>query len=1179
MFPWEGLSLGLPLMLAGLAIFLSIRLLLHQPVQNPAQVPALPDVDSKTGEAILVLSRGKVIQISPGARALFQLKAEERPDLDRLARRFRPADGFLNACAGGQPARLVLDGRMLECTAYPLAAPSLTVIALREPDLPGPDSSASGRSLHEFMDLVTAMTSSLDLNDTVQAVMDSAARLVAADWMRVCVWDAAEQTMRPYVRFTGEERWLESASRTNSPGASRLAEKQQPILITVLAADAEENPRPGFLRSYLGVPLLRDGQLVGTIELASMAAGALRPQDLQAIQLLSGPAAAALLSACSHADRQKRLSELDGLAQLSQAFGSARDPHTLFSSLVKSILPLLPVEIMGFLLYNETQHVLEGQSPFHGLPEQFLEMYRLPVLQGSPLEKALIERDVLLTENAAEDSRWEALGLGAMGRGASLRETALIPLHSGGRMLGYLQVSNPSGYAGFRVQDLHLMALIANQAAPVIDNLILLQQQRQRAQRAEALRRVASLASSAANLEEILKYSLQELARLLQADVAAIFLLPSSGSELHFQPASMFGDREPLPDALGSLRMDDAQFHFTVTGSLRVFATGSLSGESAVIPFYQAIQSFWKIESLVAVPLIVRDQGIGELWLGSTRAQAFDAGSQQVAVTAAGQLAGVVEQSYLVEQTDESVRRRMEHLTALTRVNQELNSSTDLRYLLQRIYEEAVQATRADCGTLRFFDLERPSGGEPRTRFYIGEAPDESLDSLEKNVLQRGQLLNIADTLQAGYSGAHADILSALIVPIGYQARQAGLMVLHARTAGRFDSVAVEVAQSLAALVAVVLGNGLDHEEKSQQEEVLKRELDTFGRLLSTTHLQQPLEQQLSAVAEAIRGATPFQMAVISVYRPSDYALERICAAGLPAESWEELRTHRQPWQAVTALFLPEYRVGSAYFIPADRQPLVPIEIHTVTVLPQMEHSGSDAWDGDDLLIIPLLDREGQPLGLISVDAPADGRRPDWRTFQSLDLFALQASLLLENDRQAQRLQAGLEQAQAELQRLEAVSADLPALIRREQEQRGQIDFLEQRVARLHSGLEVAESANRAGGQAAMLRTLAEQLLEHFQMDCALIAGQEGEALRLLEIVGPLDPAANPEALFGQRNPLHQALQDGRVLLAADLVNTPEWSDCALLERLGARSFLAMPLSGERGCRSAAHWIPSAAAL
>jgi len=74
-------------------------------------------------------------------------------------------------------------------------------------------------------------------------------------------------------------------------------------------------------------------------------------------------------------------------------------------------------------------------------------------------------------------------------------------------------------------------------------------------------------------------------------------------------------------------------------------------------------------------------------------------------VTAGGQLASAIEQSILYSQTDQNLRQRLDQLTALTRLSRELNTTLQLEPLLQRIYDEALHTTDADCGTILLFDL------------------------------------------------------------------------------------------------------------------------------------------------------------------------------------------------------------------------------------------------------------------------------------------------------------------------------------------------------------------------------------------------------------------------------------------------------------------------------------------
>ncbi len=73
-----------------------------------------------------------------------------------------------------------------------------------------------------------------------------------------------------------------------------------------------------------------------------------------------------------------------------------------------------------------------------------------------------------------EDESWHELGIQDYARAASWRDTALIPLISSGRPLGYLQISNHrKPEMTFAQDEMRLLNIVANQVAPIIDNLTL----------------------------------------------------------------------------------------------------------------------------------------------------------------------------------------------------------------------------------------------------------------------------------------------------------------------------------------------------------------------------------------------------------------------------------------------------------------------------------------------------------------------------------------------------------------------------------------------------------------------------------------------------------------------------------------------------------------------------------
>jgi PAS domain S-box-containing protein len=1190
MFQLNAVSLGILFIALGLVIWVVIRLLMRgvpgRRSTNPApeKVEISDKLNANQNAVLEVQTGGWVVSINERGRQLFELQKGEEPNLERLARRVRPAETFLSLCVSEGEARFVLNGRLVEGTSYFLEdkPTPLMMVTIRQPELVESlgegEAGLSSHTLQTITALTQSMAANLDLETTLSAIFDNVDKLIPADFMEITIWEVENEWLVPYrvLSLPGVERKLEYPSIRYHVGegySGYLARERQPLLISDVEARSDlrlvADSLPIPIHSYLGVPLIMGGEFIGTLELGSLNTGMFSPKDLGLINLLSGQAAIAIHNALLFRQEKRRAAELAGLAQLAQAFSSARDPKGLYTLLVQSIVPLIQVEIIGFLIYNENQHVLEGQVPFYGLPQQFMEMYHLPIPPGSMVEKTLLTQDVIISDNAMEDAHWKELGLDPMAITASLRDTVLIPLISARHMLGYLQASNHiKGVIGFSQDEIRLLTIIANQAAPIIENSNLVLQTRQRAQRAEGLRRIASLAGSAATLDEILKYALQELAELVHADVAAVFLLDQMEGSLRFHNSSLYGDFPNLPDRNTSLLVDDPQFPFSATGGQHHFSSGHLSEATAIIPFYQQIREFWKCESLIIVPMMVRDRGIGELWLGSQNPDYFERGDLQMAMTAAGQIAGVVEQSYLAQQTDESLRQRVDQLTALTRISRELSTSLDLKYLLELVHAEALRTTRAECGTILLFNTPQDQvGKDSQIRFFIGDPPVGDLSEAELDALNIGEPVSLSDAALQVFSTSHLGIQSAMLAPILYQDKRIGLISLHSAIAQRFDKSALEIAQSLAAHASVALGNAFQYEDQLKSAERLKRQLETQNKLSQVSHTlltASTRQEALAAIADAIQQTTVFQVVVISLCDSQTGILHRVHGAGLTQSVWEDLVSHTQPWASIARILEPDYRFGNVYFIPADKLPVVPEDLHMVTVLSSVDNKEVDAWNPDDMLLVPLYDSHNMPLGLISLDAPLDGRRPDRPTLEALELFALQVCMFLENNALTDSLKEQLGALQADQQRLTGAAdharQHLPMLLQQGLEKSLTIQQLSHQIERVQSGLEMAEIVSRQPDIPSVLRTLGRELLTRFNLQTVLMAEKTPNGPRFIEPIGSVPENVNPESYYGQRNPLRQLLEDSQVLIVPDLGGDAEWRSNPLLTALHGRSFIGLPL-------------------
>ncbi|MBT7991335.1 MAG: GAF domain-containing protein, partial [Anaerolineae bacterium] len=342
---------------------------------------------------LLVHTGGGVDYVNMAARQLFGLDENEIPNLERFARRVRPSDIFWQLCASEGQARFSVGGKLVEAVSYQVPGRnSAILLSLRQPEISSglaDSQDVSGSVLRIITDFGQAIAENLNLDATLSAVLENVDKLVASDILEVKVRDQMRNVFVSY-RFgmeDGRARLERSMDTRFGNYSTYIAEEEAPLFVS----DTESYQELAFLketdqysiRSYMGLPLLAGGELVGMLEVGQIAPDVYSDEDQDILKLLAGQAAVAIRNALLYENEQRRAKELSSLASLAQSVGSLQDREDYFAALVKSIQPLFDVDIVGFLLYDEDRRVLKGQVPFVGIPAHIVNIYRTEVAVDS----------------------------------------------------------------------------------------------------------------------------------------------------------------------------------------------------------------------------------------------------------------------------------------------------------------------------------------------------------------------------------------------------------------------------------------------------------------------------------------------------------------------------------------------------------------------------------------------------------------------------------------------------------------------------------------------------------------------------------------------------------------------------------------------------------------------------
>ncbi len=173
------------------------------------------------------------------------------------------------------------------------------------------------------------------------------------------------------------------------------------------------------------------------------------------------------------------------------------------------------------------------------------------------------------------------------------------------------------------------------------------------------------------------------------------------------------------------------------------------------------------------------------------------------------------------------------------------------------------------------------------------------------------------------------------------------------------------------------------------------------------------LTATLQAVADAVVSSLGFGVAVVNVVRP-DGDLEVAAVAGNeesrqalagrvgPRADWERLLASGEEWGSLR--FIPEGSVDAGE---------IPSYIPDLPVV-----DDPDAWHPLDGLLAPLRAPGGELVGVLSVDEPVNGKRPDRWQCELLEMFAVHAAIAIDNTRlhtEARQALVRLQQEQAAL--------------------------------------------------------------------------------------------------------------------------------------------------------------------
>ncbi|HSH03208.1 MAG TPA: GAF domain-containing protein [Anaerolineae bacterium] len=338
-------------------------------------------------------------------------------------------------------------------------------------------------------------------------------------------------------------------------------------------------------------------------------------------------------------------------------------------------------------------------------------------------------------------------------------------------------------------------------------------------------------------------------------------------------------------------------------------------------------------------------------------------------------------------------------IDALVRVSDGLNATLELDGILDLVLNEAIENTVSTSG---YVNLPTTNNSQP---IHINQGNPIPVDShYIDQVWNNGQSLLI----NRWHHPETDDQGSLALYPINYEGQVAGILALYSSQPDQYHSQQRAFIHTLTNHIAIAIGNNQRFQQLRQRTDAMQQRTQQIEQFLEAGRgLQQSNRSQDDMYQElvyAIQESVNFNVVVLSLLNESDpnLQLQQIAAAGLPLTRLHEMQTKDFSWHNLVAVLKPDYEVGGAYFVPADEVTNYDIHREDITDLYPIDFNNQTAanpWKNKDFFFIPLRDSTGKPLGLITLDGPKDGERPDASVVKALEIFANQAAAAIENAR------------------------------------------------------------------------------------------------------------------------------------------------------------------------------------
>jgi GAF domain-containing protein len=641
--------------------------------------------------------------------------------------------------------------------------------------------------------------------------------------------------------------------------------------------------RLGF-HTILAVPMLREDKAIGAVFIRRHEMRPFTQKQVDLLVLFADQAAIAIENTRLFEELQIRNRELTeanerqtATAEVLKAISRAAfDLPAVLRTLVASAARLCGANYGGIMLREGDK--LRGRATYGVSPEVETELHNHAI----PIDRSRISGRVVLSGRAEHipdilaDPEYDSPLLGV----SNARALMGVPLLRKQNVEGVFYLGRPEPGL-FASHQSDLVQTFADQAVIAIENVRLLEEVQARTRELEetlnyqtAIGEVLNVISrSPSDVQPVLDVILLTAVRLCDADGGTIARerngqFTRSGQVGFSREFEELMEREPVEHS-----------RTTITGRTLVEGKVVQILDAQNDPDYTWSEALrlGGLRTLLGVPLLRNETPIGVIALIRRTVRPFSQKQIELVTTFADQAVIAIENARLFEEVQartSELAHSVEELQALGEVSQSVNSTLDLKTVLQTIVTKAVQLSRTDAGAIYVysrqadrFRLKATYGMSDDLIAAISGQAIRLNDAGIGDAARSRQPIQTEDLAQNTPTPVHQIVLEAgfhsvLVVPLLRPNKVVGGLVVRRRAPGRFSESTVRLMETFAAQSVLAIQNARlfsEIEENGRQLEIASRHKSQF--LANMSHeLRTPLNSVLGfteMLADGLYGELP----------------------------------------------------------------------------------------------------------------------------------------------------------------------------------------------------------------------------------------------------------------------------------------------------------------------------------